>query len=344
LLLILILFPLIDWIAGFESKTLNFIFLFILLLIGIFLCFLLLSLLLFFICYESLIVLLFFILLLFIPSYYRIRTSFYLFLFTIFGTIALIMCLLIVVLSDWLLCSLFLVFPFYIKIPCFPFYYWLPEVHCEVNSSISLFLAGLLLKLGLFGIMRFILCSFFLVLGFLCSFVISFSVMGVIIVSCSCFPSMLILSLLSVIFLSVGNATAGAIGVGILFAFLVISICRNPSISNSLVRWTFIGSSLVEVSGFIGLVYSFLILYALFTLYLLFLLFYIWMLISLLTSREYILTSYFPLNSLFIVFFIQFQLLCYCFWFFIGVLLWFLIYYIVLLFILLFTRGFYYLV
>ena len=54
-----------------------------------------------------------------------------------------------------------------------------------------------------------------------------------------------------------------AIGVGVIFAFLVLSICRNPSISNSLVRWAFIGFSLVEVSGFIGLVYSFLILYAL---------------------------------------------------------------------------------
>ena len=57
--------------------------------------------------------------------------------------------------------------------------------------------------------------------------------------------------------------TGVAIGVGMLFAFLIISISRNPSISNSLIRWAFIGFSLVEVSGFIGLVYSFLILYAL---------------------------------------------------------------------------------
>jgi NADH:ubiquinone oxidoreductase subunit 4 (subunit M) len=33
----------------------------------------------------------------------------------------------------------------------------LPEVHCEANSSISLLSAGLLLKLGIFGMMRFIL-------------------------------------------------------------------------------------------------------------------------------------------------------------------------------------------
>ena len=56
--------------------------------------------------------------------------------------------------------------------------------------------------------------------------------------------------------------TGVAIGVGLVFAFLVLAISRNPSISNYLVRWSFIGFSLVEVSGFIGLVYSFLLLYA----------------------------------------------------------------------------------
>ena len=52
------------------------------------------------------------------------------------------------------------------------------------------------------------------------------------------------------------------IGVGLIFSFLLNSIARNPLISNALVRWAFIGFSLVEVSGFIGLVYSFLLLYA----------------------------------------------------------------------------------
>ena len=55
-----------------------------------------------------------------------------------------------------------------------------------------------------------------------------------------------------------------AIGVGIVFSLLIISLSRNPSFGNLLIRWTFIGFSLVEVSGFIGLVYSFLILYALY--------------------------------------------------------------------------------
>ena len=53
-----------------------------------------------------------------------------------------------------------------------------------------------------------------------------------------------------------------AIGVGSIFSGLIFAICRNPVISNILIRWAFIGFSLVEISGFIGLVYSFLILYA----------------------------------------------------------------------------------
>jgi len=63
----------------------------------------------------------------------------------------------------------------------------LPEVHCEANTSISLLLAGLLLKLGIFGIMRFILSSFFLPLRFLSSFILSISLIGIIFASCPSF-------------------------------------------------------------------------------------------------------------------------------------------------------------
>ena len=54
-----------------------------------------------------------------------------------------------------------------------------------------------------------------------------------------------------------------AIGVGSIFSLLISSISRNPFVINDGIRWSFIGFSLVEVSGFIGLIYSFLLLYAL---------------------------------------------------------------------------------
>jgi len=83
-LLIILLFPLILWIAGFETKSTKLFFLLLLLIFGLFICFTLLSLLLSFICYECLIIILFFSLFLFIPSFYRIRTAFFSFLFSIF--------------------------------------------------------------------------------------------------------------------------------------------------------------------------------------------------------------------------------------------------------------------
>lgn len=56
--------------------------------------------------------------------------------------------------------------------------------------------------------------------------------------------------------------TGVAIGVGIIFGSLIISIARNQTAQDQLIRWAFIGFSLVEVSGFIGLVYGFLVFFA----------------------------------------------------------------------------------
>jgi NAD(P)H-quinone oxidoreductase subunit 4 len=44
---------------------------------------------------------------------------------------------------------------FGIKIPIFPFHTWLPDAHVEASTPISVLLAGVLLKLGTYGILRF---------------------------------------------------------------------------------------------------------------------------------------------------------------------------------------------
>ena len=43
---------------------------------------------------------------------------------------------------------------FAIKVPVFPFHTWLPLAHVEAPTAISVILAGILLKLGLYGILR----------------------------------------------------------------------------------------------------------------------------------------------------------------------------------------------
>jgi len=49
---------------------------------------------------------------------------------------------------------------FGIKIPLFPFHTWLPDAHTEASTPVSVLLAGVLLKLGPYGLLRFCLGLF----------------------------------------------------------------------------------------------------------------------------------------------------------------------------------------
>ena len=52
----------------------------------------------------------------------------------------------------WLYVALFIGFA--IKVPIFPFHTWLPDAHVEAPTAISVILAGILLKMGTYGLLR----------------------------------------------------------------------------------------------------------------------------------------------------------------------------------------------
>jgi NADH-quinone oxidoreductase subunit M len=58
----------------------------------------------------------------------------------------------------WLFLAFFLAFA--IKVPMFPFHTWLPDAHVEAPTAGSVILAGVLLKMGTYGMLRFCLPLF----------------------------------------------------------------------------------------------------------------------------------------------------------------------------------------
>ena len=97
----------------------------------------------------------------------RILASIVMFFYTISASLPLLLCLICLInsagslnyscilLSDFNRragISLFLVLGFLVKLPCFGFHLWLPKAHVEAPVIGSIILAGVLLKLGGFGL------------------------------------------------------------------------------------------------------------------------------------------------------------------------------------------------
>src|SRR5437879_13563328 len=60
--------------------------------------------------------------------------------------------------APWLFVGFFIAFA--VKVPLFPFHTWLPDAHVEAPTAGSVLLAGVLLKMGTYGMLRFNLALF----------------------------------------------------------------------------------------------------------------------------------------------------------------------------------------
>ena len=131
----------------------------------------------FFVFFESILIPMFFIIGIWGSRERRIKASFLFFIYTLFGSIFLFFTILIlyydlgttnfnilsksdIVLNKQILLWFFCYIAFSVKIPTIPFHIWLPEAHVEAPTSGSVILAGLLLKLGGYAIIRVLLVIF----------------------------------------------------------------------------------------------------------------------------------------------------------------------------------------
>ncbi|CAM9255662.1 unnamed protein product [Discosporangium mesarthrocarpum] len=156
-----------------------------------------LDLLLFYICFETVLIPMFLVIGIWGSRQRKVRAAYFFFLYTLLGSLFMLLALVYIyritgttnfeVLQSielsandqrWLWLAFFASFA--TKVPMMPMHIWLPEAHVEAPTSGSVILAGILLKLGTYGFLRFSLSLFPLATIYFTPFVFSLSLLGVV--------------------------------------------------------------------------------------------------------------------------------------------------------------------
>lgn len=167
--LLVIFCLLISW-SNVKFLEKEFILLLIISLIILIVIFSIFDFIVFYVFFEALLIPIFLIINIWGSRKEKFNASYYLFFFTLFGSLVMLICIINIYSQANLLSVLFLNYislnyqswlflgislSFIIKIPMVPFHIWLPQAHVEAPIAGSILLAGILLKLEIYGFIRF---------------------------------------------------------------------------------------------------------------------------------------------------------------------------------------------
>jgi proton-translocating NADH-quinone oxidoreductase chain M len=126
----------------------------------------------------------------------KIRAAYYFFFFTLFGSVLMLLAIIYIYIqigttnyeilltinftkTEQLVLWLAFFLSFAAKVPMIPFHVWLPEAHVEATTTGSVILAGILLKLGTYGLLRFLFPLFPFACFYYAPVVYSLAVLGI---------------------------------------------------------------------------------------------------------------------------------------------------------------------